>query len=386
MQLFNPWHDLALANFAVNYTPPASAVKMAEDLAVLPVWYGGGDSVIAEGEANRAFVDATRKMLPISHELISFGEIALHRGEEIIPWGWNPALRKKILTLGAVDQQIPAMDDLKRLREYANRQNAVQLLRELKAGEARFCGESHLFIRLEDLLYFLQTTPGDKVLKMPLSGSGKGLIWIMGNITGKQTDWCRRVLREQGAVVAEPVLRKVQDFAMEFYLQEGGVRFAGYSLFHAAASGAYTGNELLSDRRIEEKLSAYISISLLHQLREILLERLAGYVPLYTGYAGIDMMVCETAEGYRIQPCVEINMRMNMGMVARIFHDRYMEPGAEGKFVVDYFNKPENTLLFHQKMQRELPLRVADGKILSGYLSLTPVVADTRYTAYIVVR
>ena len=400
MHLFNPWHDLALANFAANYTPPASAVKMAEDLALLPVWYGEGEAVIAEGDINRLFVDDIREMLPVASKLISFNEIALHPHEKIMPWGWDPALCKKLLNLGAAEEHIPTMEELCRLREYANRKNAVRLLCELKTGEAAFCGashyfelktfetafcgESHYFTRIEELLAFLQSVPGDKVLKMPLSGSGKGLMWILGDMTDKQTDWCRRVIRQQGGMVAEPVLRKVLDFAMEFYLDEGACRFAGYSLFHAAASGAYGGNELLSDSRIEEKLSAYIPVALLHRLRDALSEKLAACFPLYTGYAGVDMMVCETDEGCRVQPCVEINLRMNMGMVARIFHDRYLQPGTEGQFVVDYFKKPDDALSFHQKMQRNSPLRVENGKIVSGYLSLTPVTADTRYMAYVV--
>lgn len=385
MHLFNPWHDLALANFAANYTPPASALQMTEELALLPVWYGEGDAVIAEGKENRSFLDAIKEVLPVSSELMSFAEIALHPREKIIPWGWNPALCKKLQSLGASEEQIPTMEELRRLRAYANRQNAVQLLRELKAEEPGFCGESHYFTRVEELLDFLQSTPGDKVLKMPLSGSGKGLMWILGVITDKQVDWCRRMIREQGGVVAEPALCKVQDFAMEFHLHAGQVRFTGYSLFRTAAPGAYTGNELLSDSRIEEKLSAYIPVALLHRLREALLAKLAACFPLYTGYAGVDMMICETAEGYRIQPCVEINLRMNMGMVARRFQDRFMEVDGQGRFTVDYFRKPEGALLFHQKMQQESPLTVESGKIVSGYLSLTPVTADTRYTAYIVV-
>jgi len=95
------------------------------------------------------------------------------------------------------------------------------------------------------------------------------------------------------------------------------------------------------------------------------------------------MMICQTGEGYSVQPCVEINMRMNMGMVARLFHDRFIECDGEGRFTIGYFKKPGSALLLHQEMQRESPLRVVDGKIVSGYLSLTPVVADTRYTAYI---
>ncbi|MDD2246148.1 MAG: hypothetical protein PHC39_03585 [Proteiniphilum sp.] len=385
MYLFNPWHDLALANFEANYTPPAAAVKMAEDLAVLPVWYGKGDWVIAEGELNRSFVDAIKKILPVSSDLIPFSDISLYPGEEIIPWGWSPALRKMLLVQGAAEQQIPAMEDLRRLKEYANRQNAVLLLRELKAVDDGFCGDSYFFTNMEELLAYLHSTPCNKVLKMPVSGSGKGLIWILGNITDKQIGWCRRVIRLQGGVVAEPVLNKIQDFAMEFYIDRGRASFAGYSIFGSTASGAYKGNELLSDRRIEEKLSANISFTLIHRLRETLLVKLAGYFPLYTGYAGVDMMICETAGGYRVQPCVEINMRMNMGVAAHLFYDSFVNPSLEGKFVVDYFKKQGSALSFHEKMQQESPLRVAGGKILSGYLSLVPVTADTHYIAYVVV-
>ena len=51
MHLFNPEHDLALANFSPNYTPPASATLMAAELALLPVWYSGGEPVVAEGSS-----------------------------------------------------------------------------------------------------------------------------------------------------------------------------------------------------------------------------------------------------------------------------------------------------------------------------------------------
>lgn len=384
MYLFNPDNDLALANFIVNYTPPASAIRMAEELAVLPIWYAGEDTkVIAGGELNRSFLESVKKILPVQASLIPFSDIALYPQLKIVPWGWNPSLRRKLISCGVDEQSLPSTEELVLLRGYSNRVHAVEILRELQAEERVFCGESHFFTDTEELYAWLESLPGNKVLKMPLSGSGKGLIWILGGITDKQRDWCRRVVREQGGVVAEPVMTKVQDFAMEFYLHEGQIRFAGYSMFTAAASGAYTGNELLSDTRIEEKLSKYTSMELLHRLKNSLTEKLSHRFPLYSGYAGIDMMVCETSGGYCIQPCVEINMRMNMGIVARIFHERYMHPAPEGKFVVDYFKKPEEALSFHEKMQRESPLKVKNRKILSGYLSLTPVTKTTSYIAYV---
>lgn len=398
MYLFNPENDLALANFTPNYTPPASATRLAEELAVLPIWYAGVDTrpvgrdndephVIAGGELNLPFLETIKEILSVKVSLVSFSDIALCPHREVFPWGWNPALRKKLILSGVSRELLPSPEDLIRLRRYSSRLHAVEILRELQVeaqtGAGSFCGESHFFTDPEKLFAWLKSLSGNKVLKMPLSGSGKGLIWILGGITDKQQDWCLRVIREQGGVVAEPMLHKVQDFAMEFYLQEGKALFAGYSLFTAAASGAYMGNELLSDARIEEKLSSLVSIELLHRLRNSLSEKLSSRFPLYTGYAGVDMMVCETPGGYRIQPCVEINMRMNMGMVAHIFHERYMHSAAEGKFVVDYFKNPGNALFFHEKMQRESPLKVENGKILSGYLSLTPVTKSTGYIAYV---
>ncbi|MBF6628674.1 MAG: hypothetical protein ITG04_09275 [Proteiniphilum sp.] len=385
MYLFNPDNDLALANFSANYTPPATAARMAGELALLPVWYGRGAPVIAEGEENRSFLHGICNILPVSSLLISYADIRLHHPEVIIPWGWNPALRKRLVSCGVQEERLPSPAALQMLRDYSGRLHAVNMLRELQVEEPAYCGESHYFNSPEELLAYLSSFPGDKLLKMPLSGSGKGLIRILGAITDKQTDWCRRVIREQGGVVAEPVLNKVEDFAMEFYLDQGVSRFAGYSMFRSAKSGAYMGNELLSDRRIVEMLSAYIPVDRLHHLRETLLEKLSTRFPFYTGYAGVDMMICQSGESYSIQPCVEINMRMNMGMVACLFHDQFMESEGQGRYVVDYFNKPGNALLFHQKMQRESPLQVVGGKVISGYLSLTPVTEDTRYIAYVVV-
>ncbi|MDK2852751.1 MAG: hypothetical protein PWQ38_1016 [Proteiniphilum sp.] len=367
MYLFNPEHDLALANFSPNYTPPAAVSLMAAELPLLPVWYSGGEPVVAEGEQQRLYLEAVQQLLPITSSLVSYSEVSLQTNQTIIPWGWDPVLRKRLLSYGVHEERLPSPEELQMLRDYSHRQHAVRILGELQAEEAAFCGESRYFTSLEDLL------------------GGKGLIRVMGAITDKQIDWCRRVIRGQGGVVAEPVLRKVEDFAMEFYLKDGNTSFASYSLFRASTSGAYLGNELLSDALILEKLSRYIPIRLLEDLRVSLTAKLAASFPRYNGYAGVDMMICETEDGYRIQPCVEINMRMNMGMVARIFYNRFMAADGMGTFTVDYFKNPGDALAFHQKMQQESPLKVQQGRIISGYLALTPIIEATRFAAYVIV-
>ena len=40
LYLFNPDNDLSLASGEVNYMPPATARRMAEELALLPACFG----------------------------------------------------------------------------------------------------------------------------------------------------------------------------------------------------------------------------------------------------------------------------------------------------------------------------------------------------------
>ena len=124
--------------------------------------------------------------------------------------------------------------------------------------------------------------------------------------------------------MAEPIYNKVCDFAMEFCAdEEGRVAFAGYSFFETDAFGNYKANLLVSDAEIERRLGAYVSLGTLHGVRSRLLTVLPDWLGgHYAGYLGVDMMICHEGD-YRIHPCVEINLRMNMGVLARLFFDRF---------------------------------------------------------------
>lgn len=63
LYLFNPDSDLALANNEENYIAPASARRMARDLALLPMWYAGSDSaVLAPSAYNADFLKRMREI------------------------------------------------------------------------------------------------------------------------------------------------------------------------------------------------------------------------------------------------------------------------------------------------------------------------------------
>ena len=189
----------------------------------------------------------------------------------------------------------------------------------------------------------------------------------------------------------EPLYRKVKDFAMEFYSAGDGapLTFVGYSRFLTDANGSYEGNLLMADEEIERELSTYVSREALHSVRAMLQELIGERIGAdYRGYVGVDMMVCLVKRENQkwdmcLHPCVEINLRMNMGVVAHIFYERYVAKGCRGRFVVDYYPTPEALREAHRQRMEEAPLQLSpEGRICKGYLPLTPVGRVTQYLVW----
>ncbi|WP_336534420.1 hypothetical protein [Bacteroides acidifaciens] len=388
LYIFNPEHDLALASGEANYMAPASARRMASELALLPMWYAEeGSAVLAPSAYNLDYVKKIQELLGLSVDLITEPELAIEPDLDIRPWGWDVALRKRLSVLGVDEVLLPSMGQLNDLREYSHRSKAVALLPELQLNEY-FCGESYYLKTPEEWKRFVEGRK-ECLLKAPLSGSGKGLNWCKGIFTPFISGWCTRVAASQGGVIAEPIYNKVEDFAMEFYSDGAGeLTFVGYSLFHTGKSGMYEGNCLLSNEAIRKKLAQYIPLEALMDLENCLKYRLSALVgTVYKGYLGVDMMICRFPENekpvFRIHPCVEINLRMNMGVIARFLHDRYVRPGSTGRFVIDYHPSEGEALQEHERMSATYPLESREGRVYSGYLPLVPVHKRSCYRAWI---
>ena len=77
---------------------------------------------------------------------------------------------------------------------------------------------------------------------------------------------------------------------------------------------------------------------------------------------------------------------MNMGVVSRLFFDRYVFPSSSGQYVVEHYAAEGEALENHHRCLSACPLKLSpDGRILQGYLPLTPVQAATHYQVYVVV-
>ena len=375
LYLFNPENDMALASGSPYYMPPASAKKMANDLAVLPAWYADAGSEILVGDSRQVdwLREGCRLSLPVN------GVLSVSDGyEEIIPWGWSPALKHR-LGMDTVREV-----DVDHLRSLSSRMTAVVLLPKLRIEGT--IGESFWLTSLENVSAF--SLKHDRVLlKAPWSGSGKGIQPLCGLPDDNLQGWIRRIIATQGGVVGEPFYEKVKDFAMEFKAEGHEVAFAGYSLFETDARGIYKENFLASDATIEEMLSEYVSRDVLHAVRKSLLQELSLLLGgSYQGYLGVDMMIVRSEEGkYLVHPCVEVNLRMNMGVVSRLLFDRFMVPEAVGHYVIEFFPQRGEALKAHERLMSQHTLVMEGERVRVGYLPLVPVFEDTNYLIYVII-
>jgi len=374
LYIFNPENDMALASGSPYYMAPASIKKMASDLAMLPVWYADEGSAVLLADDRQ--VEWLRKECALPLPMEGWVEIPEEK-VEVMPWGWNPAL------LHRLGDDIRARVDVDAIRRLSSRRMAVDLLPKLRMDGTE--GESCWLTSVDEVCAFAMKH--DKVLlKAPWSGSGKGIQPLCGQLEDNLKGWTRRIIASQGGVVGEPFYQKVKDFAMEFKVSGSGVKFVGYSLFEADARGIYKENVLASDESIGRELSEYVPGALLNVIKERLQTELQWLLKNdYQGYLGVDMMVIRTADGYAVHPCVEVNLRTNMGVVSRLFFERHVWGEVMGRYVIEYFPRPGEAYRFHEEMKEKRPLRLREGKIETGYLSLTPVFEDTNYQIFVVI-
>lgn len=405
---FNPDHDLALANGSAHFQAPESATSFAEDLSLLPCWFA--EEVASEVLSDQEFSD---DLNVLGLDVATIPLFSKDKIEEfkVEPWGWNLAVRKFFLSNGVSEKLLPTSERIDEYKRLAHRRLTIEAMDYLR-GQSIY-PDSLPFSAVElttmsDVNAFASKYP-KVVFKAPWSGSGKGVFWSSGQLTPSLSGWCKRVIEKQGSVMGEVAYNRVQDFAMEFKVGRGDVSFAGYSLFFTEGSGIYRGNYLWSNEDIEAELIKYVSLDYLSWIRDELINFLREKVAkIYTGFVGVDMFVysetrdvrhemrdtrCETRDArcetrdieYRINPVVEFNLRMTMGMVARVVYDRCVKKGMRGMFIIDHC-PPGELLRDHILQTEENPMEIEEGRFKKGYFSLCPITEHTVYRASVVLK
>ena len=290
--IFNPDHDLCIANGDENFVPPRSAMGFAKE----------------------------------NIDLSKYLERPNKQHRQIVPWGWNHALKKRLINEGIDPATLPSEEELQFIRTHSRREFALDVHSRLSCSGSQVIGPEYRIIATSvgEIVAFISAN-GSAVLKSPLSGSGKGIRFIRERLSESDEGWCRRTLDKQGSVIVERRFEIIKECAMLFECHHEGIDFIGYSLFESK-NGAYSKNILASNEEIEDMIAGYIPrdtlISIREDLTAILADTLVGH---YEGFLGVDQIICQPESPIFI-PVSEINLRMTMGLIARNQYDQTYQP------------------------------------------------------------
>lgn len=388
---FNPGHEYSVLNPEPSYTLPVSAKVMMSNLSALPLWYASKDDlVLVDDSFDRSYYNWLLSLGLHLPGIVTKKELKRYNKFYIQPWGISPTAVRFVEKMNKeyhIDLVPPIWDDS--FIYLTSRMMSRDILSEIKADSSYydFISLPMFFSEMGTVEAYSNQYSGKLLAKAPFSSSGRGLLWIPETgISRVERQIIQGILNKQKTVSIENVYNKVLDFAMEFISDGcGNLSFQGYSLFSTNEKGAYSANHLLNQDIIEEKIAEYVSMDRLSIAKYKLLEILSKhYVSIYKGCIGVDMMVVELDGDYKLHPCVEVNMRYNMGYLSVKLFDNFINQ-SEGTFNVD-FGKEGTLLQNHKQMLEQYPLRIEMGQIKSGYLSLCPVVAETQYRAYILIK
>ena len=387
LYLFNPDNEISIANGTNGYTPKANISIMADDLAFLSAYLAGkGDYVLVTKMPDFDFMKSREEVFGLDCKPVIWEKAQLLSFNEIKPWGWSPRVHNLLKELKSrcneqFRESVMSTWSDKR-RDLYSRRMAATCLAEMAIpciGEDIIPRECNTLAGIRSL-----SEKEDVVVKAHWSSSGKGILFIpKGQMTCKEEEVLSGILRKQGYVMVEKRLNRVLDFAMEFEMDRlFHLNFLGYSVFQTSRRGEYEGNRVASNSCLEGMIAKYTGTGFLHEIREQLEKVVtAVFHGKYVGYLGVDMMIYEDESGeFGVQPCVEINLRYNIGIVS-IALQRYLQESVEGVFNIHFSPKPGEIMQSVEKNRDMYPLLMEAGQIVSGYINLTPVSRESRFVA-----
>ena len=323
--LFNCSNDLALASGMREYIAPKSIAAMEDALAALPYWWAeDGDAVIVSNSSyahlcEEYFSSHNRNILFTSDEE-GYNALCKRTAHTYYPtpWGWSRATAERYKRFGVPQELLPNTNKLDEMRNLSSREFAAEYIKEFLSSanyREQFAGEKTQFIRTLDNFDIQERT----IFKSPWSSSGRGIFAADSLDAPSIRQKLSGFIKRQKGFLVDKFYDKRIDFALEYYISPSGeTRFLGYSLFTAGINGYYGYNsiapqESLRDAIVADGCSEALLDYLIETHRTLLQKRLSGK---YSGCVGIDMLTTIENGKYKVHPCLEINLRMNIGILA----------------------------------------------------------------------
>lgn len=349
IHIFNPEHDYALATFSPYFTAPKVVRAFRNAAQFLPIlWAKHGDILLVDApDENIRQILAT--------PLAKLKEIAILRKDfpvtpeiSLTPWGWDPAIYHEISEkFASLSPFLPSKSLLKEIRRLSHRRLTIKFNDIISKIIPTFYSDSIIpkeVFDTEEAMTLYDACP-HCFFKAPWSSSGRGVMHCSDLIRDKHIlPWVHGVIRHQGSVMWESTADKAIDFASEWWVKDGEVRYLGLSVFDASGRGKYHGNLVASEDNKTTYISAnapLFSSSILDAQRMAISSLIAPY---YNGPVGIDMLADKKGH---IRPCVEVNLRYTMGHAAIRIQEQFSSGDeALGDALIDFLQEYDSLSLF----------------------------------------
>lgn len=321
---------MALALNADSFTLPHNIQELRMNMGFLPaLWAADGDCVLVD---DVAFAVKALTLTGIPHAevlFISDAELQDLSFSSVEVWGWDKAIRRRLLADGVNEDILPSLRELDCIRGLANRMLTTDVLMSVHEGlGSAVCGKSFYITDCETISRLIFRY-GNVVLKSPWSSSGRGVRYVDRFDNENIYLWADNVIRRQGGLMVEPRYNRIEDFAMEFSSDgDGGISYCGLSVFKTER-GNYAGNVIATEEAKRQLLSRYVPVELLDNIQARLIKFFsAAFRRRYRGLFGVDMMIVtgDNDSTFSVHPCVEVNLRRTMGHVANSFNASPLDP------------------------------------------------------------
>lgn len=399
--LFNPTCELAVANGSTNFMAPAQLRRFENELSILPgILARPEDIVLVDHIPPQQFIDqleAAGFSLPdyrTRESSLADEQFLSEQKGFLFPWGWSPATHKQLspLKLRCCPKfsRSPIAEWREIHRELYSRKSALAILENIITAQS-----SNEFLSLNDLpqicrshdeIITLQQKWDKVVVKAPWSSSGRGLQILRSheyNQTNKQV--ITGFLKQQEYVVAGPWHEKVMDLSFQFFsFGDGKIEYRGLTSFSTDHMGRYIGNNIqVLPAQPAPELHVFLKENL-PKAEQYLTKALtaSSYSTDYYGWIGVDILIWKSSDGkLKIHPCLEINCRFTMGAIALALRNHIAEQST-GEFKMMHSGEGEFAS-FCEAMKTSEPLITNNGKIVRGFLPLTPSSPSSTFGAYI---
>lgn len=399
--IFNPTCEYSIANGNENWNPNRILRKMESDLSLLPMFFASkNDYVLVDRIPSYEYLTLLEQIVSNVPNLVL--KRTATQNKQLLsapinflkPWGWSPTIHKFLRPF-----KTQCSDDFKNSPIYNWTEKHKDLSsRKFSAGILKaLLEENKDYFLPSDFVPEICNTQSDfekafrkwgkTMIKAPWSSSGRGLQKITKRpIHPKLWEKLLGIVNEQGYAMAEPYLNKALNIAQEFEIKNGKVKFLGTSYFSTDEKGRYLGNYL---NGIPENVDEFLVCFAEMVTREIIeplksaLEK-SDIAKYYVGPLGVDMLIYKDLNNHlKINPCLEINVRNTMGMLA-LHLEKLISPGKKGMFYI-YFQPGKTFFEFAREMENLHPLEISANKIDKGFFALTEPKKDSLFGAYILV-